>query len=84
MREKSTEEREREGGVGQLERGKGEGKEGGRESGEGGMSGVAGKGRGKGEGKGGRLERWGAGNVGLGYLLFRFRMFPFILFFRFN
>jgi hypothetical protein len=48
------------------------------------MGGVAGKGRGKGEGKGGQLERWGAGNVGLGYLLFRFRMFPFILFFRFN
>jgi hypothetical protein len=56
-----------------------------RERGRDGWDGWKGKGKGgKGKGKGGRLERWGAGNVGLGYLLFRFRMFPFILFFRFN
>ena len=43
-----------------------------RESGEGRMGGAAGNGRGKGEkGKG----RGAARKVGLGYLLFRFRMF---------
>ena len=47
------------------------------------------RGRGRGRGRGERESREGrmggaAGKVGLGYLLFRFRMFSFILFFRFN
>ena len=67
-----------------MERGKRE-REGG-ESGEGGIGGVAGMEREKREREGGAAGKVGGWKcrVRLGYLLFRFRMFPFIFFFRFK
>ena len=61
--------------------GKGKGRGG--ESGEGGIGGVAGMEMGKREREGGAVGKVGGWKcrVRLGYLLFRFRMFPFIFFF---
>ena len=78
-----TEERERgKGGVtGKGERGRGgERERGGRDR----WGGWNGKGeKGKGRGAAGKVGGWKC-RVRLGYLLFRFRMFPFIFFFRFK